>query len=313
MELDLSLFLFNYNKDMINTVKNSFTIQDLEVLTGIKAHTIRIWEKRYNILNPERLNRNVRVYKLLDLQKMLNISLLSRCGYQISKIALLNDRELASEAKKIALERVISDVDINQLIISMYSFDEDLFNQVYNGLLKDGDFESIFIKTFLPLLNQIGVLWQTESIKPAHEHFIANIIYQKIAMNTGVIENHHATDKSIYILFLPKGEIHELGLLFINYYLKLKGKRTLYLGRDIPFDDLFLLNSQFSEISWVCHFVVEKPEDEKDAFLKSFTDLLSNTKNNCTILGRVWENRISEVTDKSLMVHTQLSSYLASI
>lgn len=274
----------------MNNIQVTFTIQDLELLTGIKAHTIRIWEKRYDLLNPTRLGRNIRMYELSDLQKILNISLLYKNKYKISKLSKFTDSQLAEEAKVVALNEFSNNYEINSLLISMYTFDEGLFNEIYAHQIKNMDFIEIFIHTYLPLLNHIGILWQTESIKPVNEHFISNLIYQKIVSNIATVSKQKETNKHINILFLPEGEIHELGLLFLKYYLKLDGQSVVYLGKNIPFDDLFYVNSQFKEITWITYFMIDKTEDKKKLFVDNVEKLLMHTKNKCVIIGRMWSD-----------------------
>ena len=204
----------------MNNIKDTFTIQDLEILTGIKAHTLRIWEKRYDLLNPSRINRNVRVYSLSDLQKILNVSLLYNNNYKISKISKLSDSQLADEAKSFALSSFSNNYEINSLVICMFTFDESLFHEIYLEQNKNSSFTEIFTNTYIPLLTHLGLLWQTESIKPAHEHFISNLIYQKIALNIASLPINKNASDHVTVLFLPFGEIHELGLMFLNYHLK---------------------------------------------------------------------------------------------
>ena len=202
---------------LVNKIKDTFTIQDLEILTGIKAHTIRIWEKRYELLNPTRLNRNVRTYAITDLQKILNVSLLYKSGYKISKISKLSDNQIADETKAFALSDFSNTYEINSLIICMYTFDQNLFHEIYDQQSEKITFREIFTNTYIPLLTHLGLLWQTDSIKPAHEHFVSNLIYQKIALNIAKIPVNKKSNNPINVLFLPYGEIHELGLLFLNY------------------------------------------------------------------------------------------------
>jgi len=275
---------------MINNTQNSFTIQDLEILSGVKAHTIRIWEKRYNLLNPTRLNRNIRVYSLEDLQKMLNVSLLYQQNYKISKIANFTERELASEAKSIALSGVTNSYQINSLVVSMFTFSERLFEEVYTQQSEKMSFEMIFVEIYLPLLNHMGVLWQTDSIKPAHEHFISNLIYQKIVLNTASAEQATVASKKVHVLFLPEGEIHELGLLFLNYHLKLNGSKVIYLGRDVPLENLSDISSQFNEITWVTSFTIDRPLELKTSFILALEKLLKHTNNECLIIGGIWNS-----------------------
>ena len=297
---------------LMNKIKDTFTIQDFEILTGIKAHTIRIWEKRYNILTPSRINRNVRVYSLSELQKILNISLLYKNNYKISKIAKLSDDLLSEEAKTVALNDFSNNYEINSLLLCMYSFDENLFQNTYLKLLKKDSFIEIFSNTYIPLLNHLGLLWQTNSIKPAHEHFISNLIYQKIALNTAALPNIETTKEPVNVLFLPFGEIHDLGLFFLNYYLKLKGERTVYLGKSIPFDNLFYVNSQIKSITWITYFMLDTSTEEKTMFLDNVEKLITNNKNTSVIVGNIWDDFSKENKNKKIIFKTSLQDLIAN-
>jgi len=294
----------------MNKLKDKFTIQDFEILTGIKAHTIRIWEKRYNLLIPARINRNIRVYSLSDLQKILNVSLLYKNNYKISKIAKLSDALLSEEAKTVSLSDFSNNYEINSLLLCMYTFDENLFQKTYLKLLKKVTFIEIFSNTYIPLLNHSGLLWQTDSIKFAHEHFISNLIYQKIALNIAVLPNIETTNYPVNVLFLPFGEIHNLGLFFLNYYLKLKGEKTVYLGNSIPFDNLFYVNSHIKNITWICYFMIDKPIEEKTAFLNNVEKLVAHTKNRCIIVGNIWEEFSKENKNEQIIFKTGLEQLI---
>jgi len=296
----------------MNKIKDTFTIQDFEILTGIKAHTIRIWEKRYNILTPSRINRNVRVYSLSELQKILNISLLYKNNYKISKIAKLSDDLLSEEAKTVALSDFSNNYEINSLLLCMFTFDENLFQNIYLKLLKKDSFIEIFSNTYIPLLNHLGLLWQTNSIKPAHEHFISNLIYQKIALNTAALPNIETTKEPVNVLFLPFGEIHDLGLFFLNYYLKLKGERTVYLGKSIPFDNLFYVNSQIKSITWITYFMLDTSTEEKTMFLDNVEKLITNNKNTSVIVGNIWDDFSKENKNKKIIFKISLQDLIAN-
>ena len=276
----------------MNKIKDSFLIQDLENLSGIKAHTIRIWEKRYGLLSPIRLNRNIRKYSLLDLQKLLNVSVLYNNGFKISKLSELSDKELFDEARTISAADISGNYSIKSLIIVMYSFDSVSFEKIYRELSSKMSFKELFIGVYMPLLNHIGVLWQTDAIKPAHEHFISNLIAQKVVLNTAAIAPISTKNENAetYVLFLPEGELHSLGLLFLNYCLILKGERTVYLGGGLPFLDLATVNAQFNKIHWVCFFMIDKTYDEKLVFLEKFNSLLSGTEGVCSVIGHVWKD-----------------------
>lgn len=296
----------------MNKIKDTFTIQDFEILTGIKAHTIRIWEKRYNLLSPSRINRNVRVYSLSDLQKILNISLLYKNNYKISKIAKLSVDLLSKEAKTVALSDFSNNYEINSLLLCMYTFDENLFQNTYLKLLEKHSFIEIFSDTYIPLLNHLGLLWQTDSIKPAHEHFISNLIYQKIALNISALPNKETSNEPVNVLFLPFGEIHDLGLFFLNYYLKLKGKKTVYLGKSIPFDNLFYVNSQIKNITWITYFMIDTTTEEKTMFLNNVEKLVSDNNNTSIIVGNIWDDFSKKNKNKKIFFKTSLQDLIAN-
>ncbi|MGB8705352.1 MAG: MerR family transcriptional regulator, partial [Gillisia sp.] len=199
-------------------IKQNFSIKDLEHLSGIKAHTIRIWEKRYNILQPDRTDTNIRTYDISNLQKILNITFLNGHGYKISRIAKLSDEEIAIMVKEVAATASEENRAINSFKVAMINFDEALFNKTYKSLQKKKTFRSIFHDVFLPLLTEIGLLWQTDTINPVHEHFLVGLIKQKLYCNIAQLEdeNKHYS-KDLYVLFLPENEIHDLGILFLNY------------------------------------------------------------------------------------------------
>ena len=274
---------------MISRIHNTFNIQDLEILSGIKAHTIRTWEKRYGLLNPTRLNRGIRAYSILELQKLLNVSLLLKHKYKISELSKLVDVELETKVKSISEEKLKSNYYINSIIISMFSLDEDLFEEVYRANIAIESFEEIFIKTYIPLLEHIGNLWQTNGIQPANEHFISNLIYRKILLNIAELPKPSYQSKRVNVLFLPKGEMHDIGLLYMLYHLKMSGEKTIYLGKNIPIDNLFEIKSKFQEINWICSFVINISDEGKTLFIAEMDKLLIHTNNTCSIVGKFWD------------------------
>jgi DNA-binding transcriptional MerR regulator len=168
----------------LNSIKQDFTIKDLENISGIKAHTIRIWEKRYNLLKPNRTDTNIRYYSPENLTKLLNIVLLNNNDFKISKIAAMTDDEILLKSRELAFSNAVSDEAINSLKLSMYQFDKVLFNNTYNTLLQKKTFREIFKNVFIPFLEQIGMLWHTDTLLPAHEHFMSNLISQKLPTPT---------------------------------------------------------------------------------------------------------------------------------
>ncbi len=287
--------MFNIKHFKLNNIKTDFTIKDLENLTGIKAHTIRIWEKRYQILTPERTNGNIRYYDTKNLQKLLNVSLLNKYNYKISKIAKLSEDSIVLIARELASKNALVDDSINSFKMSMFSFDQALFNQTYNQLLINKTFRDVFKDVFIPFLNHIGLMWQTNTLTPAHERFITSLISQKIQINTESIQQNLLLDDSqVFVLYLPENEIHELGLMYLNYELSLRGKKTIYLGQSIPEDNLNSLMAMFSKINFVTSFTVSPVDSAVDDYLNTIDDKLKNSEHELW----VFSHRISDQNPK---------------
>ena len=214
-----------------------YSIKELERLSGIKAHTIRIWEKRYNIIEPERTNSNIRYYSDDDLKKIINISVLNSHGLKISKIVDLSPDELIKQVEFLSETKNKSHIPIEQLTVAMLDLDEEHFEEILSKYVKKYGFEKTVIEIIYPFLEKIGILWQTGGITPAHEHFITNLIRQKLISSIATLPIPHKTSHRA-ILFLPEGEMHELGLLFLHYITRHKGFRTYYLGQSLPHEDL---------------------------------------------------------------------------
>jgi DNA-binding transcriptional MerR regulator len=215
-----------------------FSIKDLEKISGIKAHTLRIWEQRYGILKPTRTDTNIRCYCNEELKNILNVSLLNNNGYKISKIATLSKAQIADEVNKIVNSDTPDSEQIEGLIISMVDMDELRFEKIIsNNILRTG-FSHTIEAVIYPFLHKIGLMWQTGSINPAQEHFISNLIRQKLIVAIdGVIVPENKKQKK-FILFLPDGELHEVSLLYFTYLIKSKGHQVIYLGQSVPFIDL---------------------------------------------------------------------------
>jgi DNA-binding transcriptional MerR regulator len=273
----------------MNNIKSTFSIKDLENLTGIKAHTIRIWEKRYNLLEPERTDTNIRTYSLANLQKLLNISYLNNNGYKISKIASLESNEIPKLVKEVAQSDISNNHAIDTFKLSMLNFDQKLFYDTYESLIKEKTFSEIFYQDLIPLLSEIGMLWQTDTITTAHEHFITSLIRQKILVNTELIQskNQVNTDR-IFVLYLPDNEVHELGLMLINYEIISRGHQSIFLGQSVPLESLKDFLTHYNEITFVSYFTV-KPEKEVIAdYLVDLTNtLLTKDSIKFWVLGRM--------------------------
>lgn len=298
----------------MNNIKTVFSIKDLENLSGIKAHTIRIWEKRYNLLEPMRTDTNIRLYNVENLQKLLNVVLLTQFGYKISKISKLSIEEIEKSVVKIQNEKTINDHALSALKMAMLHFDQALFMKTYNELIAEKDFSQVFIETFIPLLNEIGILWTANTITPAHEHFIAYLIKQKILVQT---EKHlflNATEnKQTYVLYLPSNEVHDLGLLFLQYILVAKGNHVIYLGRDLPIEDVAELNNHFEKITFISYWTVAPTEDEIPEYLNHFsTKVLTNNESRLLLFGRKTED-LKDLKDEKIKVYENVSSFISEL
>ncbi|MGV6845451.1 MAG: MerR family transcriptional regulator [Lutibacter sp.] len=271
----------------MNNIKTEFTIKDLENFSGIKAHTIRIWEKRYNLFQPNRTDTNIRYYNLESLQKILNISLLNANGLKISKIAALSEKGLEQEVKDLIFKNGFDKQALNSLKLSMLNFDENLFNKTYVGLMQQFNFRTIFTKIFVPFLNEISILWQINTITPAHEHFITNLIKQKIHINIEKLQVSQIIDKSQkYVLYLPLNEIHELGLLYLHFELLFHGHTSIYLGQSVPVENLKDLQNVYNNICFVTYLTVEPSKNSVENYLEEVNlKVLQNTKDKLWVLG----------------------------
>ncbi|WP_396210256.1 MerR family transcriptional regulator [Flavobacterium sp.] len=281
----------------MNNVKNVFSIKDLENLSGIKAHTIRIWEKRYNVLEPMRSETNIRYYDIKNLQKLLSIVLLHNYGYKISKISTLSAEEFNKLANDIISEKSAKNHAISTFKIAMMNFDQTLFFNTYNKLLSEKTFKDVFYSVFIPLMQELGYLWQTDTISPAHEHFITYLIKQKLLINTEKVQTLTPTkQEKVFVLFLPSNEIHELGIMYLNYEILLNGYQTIYLGESIPIESLLDLKNAFEKITFVSYFTVEPNQEIIADYIDEIHDkLIKNTDNEMLILGRMTE----QISDKN--------------
>lgn len=217
---------------------SNYSIKDLEQLSGIKAHTLRIWEQRYNIINPKRTDTNIRTYDDKDLKLVLNIALLKDHDYKISEIAKLSLEELSKEVLAISDKQLNYPDQIHALTIAMIDIDEERFEKIMATNILQFGFENTMINIIYPFLSRIGTLWVTGSIGPAQEHFITNLIRQKliVAIDGQIIKPDSASRK--YVLYTPEGEYHEIPLLFANFILRARNNVVIYLGQSMPFSEL---------------------------------------------------------------------------
>jgi MerR family transcriptional regulator, light-induced transcriptional regulator len=216
---------------------NAFTIKDLENLSGIKAHTIRIWEQRYSFIKPNRTETNIRFYSNEELKVILNISLLNKYGYKISHIDKMSETEIKDKLLSLSNVQAQQERIVNTLIQHMIDLDMEHFEQVLDNHIMSKGIDRTITQVLFPFLERIGILWLTNHVNPAQEHLVTNIIRQKLIVGIEGAFTHLNSNKTV-LLFLPEGEHHELGLLYMYYLLKTRGVKTLYLGANVPISDI---------------------------------------------------------------------------
>ena len=284
----------------MDRVKNSFSIKNLEHLSRIKAHTIRIWEKRYNLFEPERTDTNICLYNLENLQKLLNVTLLYNNGYKISKIASFSSQEITENVHKLTINKNADDWSIGLFKLAMINFDQRLFTKTFNDLLEQFSFSEVFKNVFVPLMNELGVLWQTNSISPSHEHFITSLVKQKIhAMCEDLQQKSTRRTDRRFVLFLPDNEIHELGLLYLQYEVLNNGFQCVFLGQSVPIESLNNLVDIGEPITFITYFTIEPTQDKIKAYLNTFnSEIIENIDSELWILGYQVQFMSDEMPDK---------------
>lgn len=246
-----------------------YKIRDLEVLSGIKAHTIRIWEKRYTLFSPERTDTQIRTYSDDDLTRCINISILNRCGFKISKIATMSDRELHDHVMECNGKNA-EDVAVERLIVALIEMDERLFHDTLNDLIQSIGLTLTFTDKLIPFLDRIGIMWLVGTINPAQEHFMSNLIRQKVISETDrlPIPEKNRVDA---LLFLPEHEQHEISLLFYNFMLRDKGFSTVYLGQSVPYDALRSCIEQLAPRTMVTSWLTAVDDNFMQCYFKRLT------------------------------------------
>ncbi len=257
---------------------HKYSIKDLENLSNIKAHTLRIWEQRYGILKPQRTDTNIRFYSDNELRYLLSISLLNQNGFKISKIATLTEEEIDVEVKRITNTKSDHESQISALVIAMINLDEFKFAKIFNESTQRLGFEQTIIQVAFPFLEKIGNLWISGSIRPVHEHFISNLIRQKLITQIDAMPKILKPNAKRFLLFTPENEIHELTLLFNYYLLKSRNHDVVYIGLNIPIYDLISVFTNQSPDYLVSCFTVSPKGDALKNYIKTLTNNFSESK-----------------------------------
>lgn len=237
-----------------------YSIKDLEYLSGIKAHTIRIWEKRYGLLDPNRTDTNIRSYSDDDVRKILNVALLVKNGYKISNVAGFDNLKIQAEVLRINNNSNDPDKSIDQLIFFTLNFDVVEFERFLDKLIAKNGISRTMQNVVFPFFDRVGILWQTGSIFAAHEHFVSNLIRNRLIREIGKFQSQASAKTALF--FLRENEMHEIGLLYSNFLAAESGLHCIYLGQSLPFNDLanLLVNTNFDFVVTSFVHAFEKPE-----------------------------------------------------
>jgi DNA-binding transcriptional MerR regulator len=246
-------------------------------LSGIKAHTIRIWEKRYDLLRPERTDTNIRYYGDDDLRKMLNVALLVRNGFKISKIAAWDDEKVRDSILSVTESKTSESDYIDRLILSMINFDNISFIALINEIINKYGFEEAVEKVFFNLFTRIGTYWQVGSVFPAQEHNVTHIFRQKLIVEIDKLENSNKK-KATFLFFLPENELHEISLLYYNFLAKKAGYQVIYLGQSVPFNDLQKLASQMKIDFIFTAFINSIQKEDLEKYLADLKGIFESQK-----------------------------------
>lgn len=257
----------------------TYQINDLERLTGIKAHTIRIWEKRYNLICPNRTDTNRRYYDDDQVKRLLNVTTLLSKGHKISKIAAFSESEIKVlvETQESGSTEAMHAGYVNDLIAAMLAFDEAGFEKVFSAsLLRMGLFDTM-INIIYPFLIKSGVLWTVDKTAPVQEHFTSAIIKRKLMSATDGLSPAPG-QKTTFLLFLPPTEWHEIGLLFANYIIRSRGYNTIYLAQDVPVEGLDDVIEKKNPQFLLTFFIAARPEEETLELIRKYVVLSKKAK-----------------------------------
>ncbi len=266
---------------------NSFTIKDLENLSGIKAHTLRIWEQRYNFLRPSRTFTNIRYYSNDELKIILNIALLNKYGYKISHIDKMSEEDIKHKILSLSQQEAQQERIVNELVKQMIDLDTEGFENTLSSYIMARGIERTITQIIFSYLEKIGILWMTNHINPAQEHLVTNIIRQKLILGIEGISTPLKSNKTL-LLFLPETEYHEIGLLFMYYLLKSRGINVIYLGSNVPLADVGFVVKVKKPDYLYCHITRPASSFNFDKFMSNISKNLADTP--CIISGRLTQN-----------------------
>jgi MerR family transcriptional regulator, light-induced transcriptional regulator len=278
-----------------------FTIKDIENLSGIKAHTIRIWEQRYTFLKPKRSNTNIRFYTNDELRIILNVALLNKYGYKISHISKMSNEAMFENVLSLTDAEAKASVVVNNLLECMIELEADAFEDILNNCIAASGIEKTILQIIFPFLDKVGILWLTNQINCAQERLVSNVIRQKMIVGIDLLPNKKGSSTTV-CLFLPEGEFHELSLLFVAFLLKKKGIPVIYLGADIPFEELNTVVSVKKPCYLYTHLTTAGRAFNFEKFLLILTKDFKKIP--IIISGRLTQSYVKEIPQKIIFKKT---------
>lgn len=256
---------------------NRLSIAQLAQFSGIKPHTIRIWEQRYNALSPERTEGNTRTYSGNDLRRLLNIVGLLDTKYRVSDLCVMSDENLQQLIRQHYLETEDTDSQkyVLQLIAAGLEFNQEEFETILNLCIEKVGVEVTFKEVVYPLLQRVGMMWAADLMPPAQEHFISNIIRQKLLVAIDSLPEPKY-DSNKWLLFLAEDEYHEIALLFGHYLLRLRGENVIYLGTNVPLNTLQQAINTISPDDLLTFFIKSNFSEDQQLYLNSIRNCFPN-------------------------------------
>ena len=257
---------------------SQYSIKEIEQLSGIKAHTLRIWEQRYNFIKPKRTDTNIRYYDDEDLKFVLNVSLLKDHGHKISRICSMPEQDIQLEVNRLMEKKMGFPEQIQSLTLSMLELDEERFEKTLNTNILQIGFERTMMNLIYPFFQKIGILWQTGAITPAQEHFISYLVRQKIivAMDGQVVSSINYNKK--YLLYLPENELHEMSLLFSAYIIKSRNNKVIYIGQNVPYQDLINIYKDHNPDCLLPVMTTNPPTNKAQSYIYMLSEAFENSK-----------------------------------
>jgi DNA-binding transcriptional MerR regulator len=281
---------------------SQYSIRDLEQLSGIKAHTLRIWEQRYKMLVPQRSDTNIRTYSDQELKLLLNISTLKDHGYKISEIAKLKESEIKEEVFSLSDKVMQYSDQIQALTIAMIDIDEQSFETIINKNIETNGIEKTMVNVIYPFLTKIGILWLSGSIGPSQEHFITNLIRQKIVVEIDKLPTNYDPNAEKVVVYTPEGEYHEIGILFAYFIFKNMGKKVIYLGQSLPFEELkFIIEKEKPNFVFSAFTSFSTSQDVQNYITKMGTTFHDQT---IYLTGMQVVSQKLELTENITIIHT---------